>query len=72
MRGEENSADLFTKHLSSPDRIDSLLELFGCTHREGRNVLAPKLRKEMGTSKGEELLSVAGTPRHGLTADKME
>ena len=72
MRGEDNPADFFTKHLSSPDRIDSLLKLFGCSHRGGRSDLAPKLRKETGTSKGEELLSVAGPPLHGLNADTIE
>ena len=59
VRGEDNPTDLFTKHLSSPDRIDSLLKFFGCVHRDGRFGLAPKLRKEMGTSKGEELFNVA-------------
>ena len=72
VRGEDNPADLFTKHLSSPDRIDSLLKLFGCSHRGGRSDLAPKLRKETGTSKGEELLSVAGPPLHGSNADTIE
>ena len=57
VRGEENPADLFTKHLSSHDRTEGLLELFGCEYRGGRPAAAPKMRQGMGTSKGE-LLSV--------------
>ena len=57
VRGEENPADLFTKHLAGRDRIGSLLELFGCVYRGGRPDAAPKMRTALGTSKGE-LLSV--------------
>ena len=59
VRTEDNPADVFTKHLSSPDRIGSPLKLFGCVHRDGRSGLAPKLRTEMGTSNGEERFCVA-------------
>jgi hypothetical protein len=72
VRGEDNPADFFTKHLSSPDRIDSLLKLFGCSHRGGRSDLAPKLRKETGTSNGEKLFNVAGQPLHGWNASMIE
>ena len=57
VRGEENPADLFTKHLTGRDRIHKLLELFGCVYRGGRPEAAPRLRAGQGTSKGE-LLSV--------------
>ncbi len=55
VRGEENPADLFTKHLTSRDRVHSLLELFGCEYRGGRPAAAPKIRAGVGTSKGEML-----------------
>ena len=61
VRGEENPADLFTKHLTCQDRINNLLELFGCSHRDGRAEVAPKVRADAGTSKGELLrLEAAG------------
>ena len=57
VRGEENPADLFTKHLTGRDRIHSLLRLFGCVYSGGRPTAAPQMRAGQGTSKGE-LLSV--------------
>ena len=58
VRGEENPADLFTKHLSSRERIHDLLDIFGCRYAEGRAVIAPQLRAATGTTKGE-LLALA-------------
>jgi hypothetical protein len=55
VKGEENPADLFTKHLTSRDRIGTLLDLFGCRYRDGRAAAAPVLRAGVGTSKGELL-----------------
>ena len=55
VKGEENPADLFTKHLTSRDRIHSLLDLLGCRYRDGRASAAPVLRSGAGTSKGELL-----------------
>ena len=55
MRGEENPADLFTKHLVGRDRIHSLLRLFGCEYRGGRAGAAPLARAGATTSKGELL-----------------
>ena len=69
VKGEENPADFFTKHLTSRERISNLLDLFGCRYRGGRAAAAPVLRSGVGTSKGE-LLRIAedttGTmPWHG-------
>ena len=50
VRGEVNPADLFTKHLSSEERVRELLQLFGCRHTDGRASGAPKLRREVGVS----------------------
>jgi hypothetical protein len=55
VKGEQNPADLFTKHLSSSSRIRDLLNLFGCEYVAGRSALAPKLREGAGTQKGELL-----------------
>ena len=55
VKGQENPADLFTKHFTSTDRIYSLLDLFGCRYRDGRSAIAPVLRSGVGTSKGELL-----------------
>jgi hypothetical protein len=55
VKGEENPADLFTKHLTSRDRIRNLLDLFGCKYKDGRAAAAPVLRSGVGTSKGELL-----------------
>ena len=59
VRGEDNPADLFTKHLVGADRIDKLLELFSCSFRDGRAKSAPTLRAGKGTSKGELLAAAA-------------
>ena len=40
--GEVNPSDLFTKHLSSPERVSTLLGLFGCRHKAGRAESAPR------------------------------
>ena len=46
MKGEVNPADLFTKHLPSRERVEKLIELFGCEYRGGRAESAPLLRKK--------------------------
>ena len=55
VKGEDNPADLFTKHLVNRERVHNLLELFGCVYRDGRATKAPKMRTDVGTSKGEML-----------------
>ncbi len=59
VRGDDNPADLFTKFLSSPDRITKLLGLFGCRYCSGRAETAPVLREGDGTTKGELLAAEA-------------
>jgi hypothetical protein len=55
VKGTENPADLFTKHLGSAKVVESLLALFGCEYRGGRPANAPSLRVEPGTEAGESL-----------------
>ncbi len=55
VKGAENPADLFTTHLTSRERVQGLLRLFGCVFRGGRPDAAPALRATGGTTKGELL-----------------
>ena len=48
VRGDVDPADLFTKHLTSRERIESLVTLFGCEYREGLAAAAPLLRRDLG------------------------
>ena len=59
--GEANPADLFTKHLSSRDRIEQLVKLMNCEFRDGRAESAPQIRriKNNGDSK-QAALSTEG------------
>ena len=56
--GEENPADLFTKHSLSKERLDKLVNFFGCQFREGRAKSAPALRTGVGSKQ-----TVAGADR---------
>ena len=40
---------MFTKHLSSRDRVESLMKLFNCEFREGRPDGAPMLKRDAPT-----------------------
>ena len=68
VKGAENPAHLFTKHLTSAPCVEALLKLFGCAYREGRPEGAPELREGTGTQAGEQLL-VADAP-HELLAER--
>lgn len=46
--GENNPADLYTKHLESKAKIEQLIGLFGGEFREGRASSAPMLKKDNG------------------------
>ena len=63
VRGDINPADLFTKHLSSRERVTNLTELFGCEFREGRPERAPQLRK----NKGSEVHTISDRRNGGHT-----
>jgi len=53
VNGLVNPADLFTKHLSSRERINELVGLFSCEFREGRSLAAPELRKQKTTASAQ-------------------
>ena len=54
--GEENPADLFTKHLSPRQRVQKLVALLGCRYTGGRAESAPQ-RRVLG---GEQKARIAG------------
>ena len=55
VKGTENPADLFTKHLTSAAYVEALLKLLGCEFRGGRPASAPALREGAGTQAGTQL-----------------
>ena len=44
--GEENPADVYTKHMPSREKLTSLMRLYDCDYRPGRAESAPLLRRE--------------------------
>jgi len=46
VKGTENPADLFTKHIPTHEKIRELVRLFGCRYESGRAAAAPTLRRE--------------------------
>ena len=44
IRGEQNPADLLTKHLASREKLQALIQIAGCTYRSGRSGSAPQTR----------------------------
>jgi len=49
VRGDQNPADLFTKHLCSREKVTELVRLLGCRYEDGRPKAAPELRRERMT-----------------------
>jgi hypothetical protein len=47
--GEENPADVFTKHIVGAEKLGSLMRLFSCKYLPGRAQSAPQLRREQRT-----------------------
>ena len=46
VRGDENFADLFTKHMDSEEKLIRLVQMFGGSFVDGRAAAAPALRRE--------------------------
>jgi hypothetical protein len=44
--GEDNPADVFTKHLPTSEKLGSIMKLFDCKFLGGRAEAAPQLRRE--------------------------
>ena len=72
VRGEVNPADLFTKHLLSRERVEMLVQLFGCEYRGGRAESAPQLRKKKDEGKENEVNVVGGKGKEEEQAGRQE
>ena len=70
VNGLVNPADLFTKHLTSRERVTQLIELFDCEYRESRASTAPLLRKEKAQA-GECHTATADRPVDKTMADRL-
>ena len=76
MAGEENPADLFTKHLESAAKLKQPMGLFSCQFIQGRAKSAPNLKKAaMADRKSEhasdQVIALAQLP-HLMTAQVMD
>ena len=71
VKGEQNPADLFTKHLPSKDKVHTLVRMFGCEYREGRSAAAPLLRPMESQQEVHEVHDRYLLP-HRRTADEIE
>ena len=66
VHGEVNPADLFTKHLSSRDRMIRLVKLFNCEFCDGRADSAPHLRRQQTTAQEGMVAIATGFDSRGL------
>ncbi len=55
VKGTENPADLFTKHLTSAPCVEALLGLFNCFYKDGRAATAPGLHPGAGSQAGAKI-----------------
>ena len=69
VHGLVNPADLFTKHLSSRERMSELVKLFNCEYREGRATSAPELRKNVNQPDINSIDVADNNGGHGGHAD---
>jgi hypothetical protein len=69
VKGTENPADLFTKHLANANTVEALLKLFSLEYRGGRAETAPRLREGAGTGAGSKLAVAQVCFEHGLRRD---
>jgi len=73
--GEENPADVFTKHIVGAEKLGGLIRLFDCKYLPGRAQAAPQLRREQ-RSKSEmrdgEMTSLNAVLPHCKSREEME
>jgi hypothetical protein len=73
VRGDQNPADLFTKHSLTRDKLQALVSLFDCHFREGRPDAAPLLRTSKGKTTFAQIRGDAGIQEdqlHGCDANE--
>jgi hypothetical protein len=67
VKGEDNPADVFTKHLPSREKVDQLVRLLGCRFDSGRPDASPEMRRErltqqtLGQAMGETARTTTAT-----------
>lgn len=74
--GTKNTADLFTKHMDSAEKLSKLIKMRGCEFRVGRAASAPQLKKACAVALApytfDEILTVSEEVLpHLLTHEKM-
>ena len=71
MKGDDNPADLFTKHLNR-EKMHRALQFMSCEFREGRSPIAPQ-RKEYENILGENMeWQIADAVREEFDDDEVE
>ena len=71
MKGDDNPADLFTKHLNR-EKMHRALQFMSCEFREGRSPIAPQ-RKEYEHILGEDIeWQIADAVREEFDDDEVE
>ena len=71
MKGDDNPADLFTKHLNC-EKMHRALQFMSCEFREGRSPIAPQ-RKEYENILGEDIeWQIADAVREEFDDDEVE
>ena len=54
VKGDVNPADLLTKHLGSKDKVDQLVDLYGCVFMSGRAKSAPLMKRRDASEKHDD------------------
>ena len=54
VKGDVNLADLLTKHLGSKDKVDQLVDLYGCVFMSGRAKSAPLMKRRDALEKHDD------------------
>ena len=74
VRGDDNPADLFTKHLPARDKVNQLVQLLGCRFSEGRPEASPEMRRERmaQTTLGQAMAEVRPTCKQAFNGEDDE
>ena len=68
IRGEQNPADLLTKHLASREKLNALVHIAGCAYRSGRSDSAPQTRTtKLGKATMAEAHALETVVEHGTS-----
>ena len=71
--GEENPADVFTKHIVGADKLGQLIQLYDCKYLQGRAESAPQLRREQRNKQElKDETSLNAVLPHTLSMEELE